>query len=70
MFQALLFFIVSYRLRALKTLYILFCPSKPANQRTEVRFASFLSGGFTTMAVINPPENKLAKRTSVQRIVF
>ena len=32
---------------------------------TEVRFASFLSGGFTTMAVINPPERKLAKRTSV-----
>ena len=32
---------------------------------TEVRFASFLSGGFTTMAVINPPERKLAKCTSV-----
>ena len=28
--------------------------------------ASFLSGGFTTLAVINPPERKLAKRTSVQ----
>jgi hypothetical protein len=36
------------------------------NQCTEVRFASLLSGGFTTMAVINPPERKLAKRTSVQ----
>ena len=35
-------------------------------QCTEVRFASFLSGGFTTMAVINSPEKKLAKRTSVQ----
>ena len=32
----------------------------------EVRFARFLSGGFTTMAVLNPPERKLAKRTSVQ----
>ena len=32
---------------------------------TEVHFSSFLSGGFTTMAVINPPERKLAKRTSV-----
>ena len=32
---------------------------------TEVRFASFLSGGFTTMAVINQPEWKLAKRTFV-----
>jgi hypothetical protein len=28
-------------------------------------FDSFFSGGFTTMAVINPPEKKLAKRTSV-----
>ena len=33
---------------------------------TEVRFASFLSGGFTTMTVINTQEKKLAKRTSVQ----
>ena len=31
----------------------------------EVRFASLLSGGFTTMAVIDPPEKKLANRTSV-----
>ena len=36
------------------------------DQRTEVPFASFLSVGFTAMAVINPPERKLAKRTSVQ----
>ena len=35
-------------------------------RRTEVRFASFLSGGFTTIAGINPPERKLTKRTSVQ----
>ena len=33
-------------------------------QYTEVRFTSFLSGGFATMAVINPLESKLAKRTS------
>ena len=32
---------------------------------TDVRFASFLSGGFITMAVINPPDWKLANRTSV-----
>ena len=32
---------------------------------TEVCFASFLSGGFTTMAVINPPERKLTQRTSL-----
>ena len=37
-----------------------------ALQCTEVRFASFLSGGFTTMAVMNPTERKLAKRTSLQ----
>ena len=34
-------------------------------QCTVVRFASPLSGGFTTMAVINPPEKKLANCTSV-----
>ena len=33
---------------------------------TEVRFASFLSGGFIAAIVVNPPERKLAKRTSVQ----
>ena len=36
---------------------------------TEVRFASLLSGGFT-MAVINPPERKLAKRTSVAVVAW
>ena len=35
-------------------------------QCTEVHFASFLSGGFNTATVVNPPERKLAKRTSVQ----
>ena len=30
---------------------------------TEVHFASFLSSGFTTMAVIKSPESKMAKRT-------
>ena len=33
--------------------------------RTDVRFASFLSGGVTTMSVINQSERKLAKRKSV-----
>ena len=32
----------------------------------DMRFATFLSGGFTTMIVMNPPEKKLEKRTSVQ----
>jgi hypothetical protein len=30
-----------------------------------MRFYSFLSGGFTTTSVINPPERKLEKPTSV-----
>ena len=33
-----------------------------------MRFASFFSGGFTTMAVMNTPEKKLQKRTSVHPI--
>ena len=37
---------------------------------TEVRFASFLSSGFDKIAVVNPPEMKLAFRTSVQCIVY
>ena len=36
------------------------------DQCTEVRFATNLSGGFTTIAVINPPERKVAKHISVQ----
>ena len=32
---------------------------------TAMHFASFLSGGFATMAVINPSERKLAKHISV-----
>ena len=32
---------------------------------TEVRLAGFLSGGFITAIIVNPPERKLAKRTSV-----
>jgi hypothetical protein len=39
-----------------------------AAHRTEVSFASLLSGGFTYMAVINPPERKLPKRTSVHQL--
>ena len=31
-----------------------------------MHFASFLSGGFIIAIVVNPPERKLAKRTSVQ----
>ena len=33
---------------------------------TEVLYANLLSGGFTTIAVINPPERKLEKCTSVE----
>jgi hypothetical protein len=35
-----------------------------------MRFASFLSGGFTIMAKIHPAEKKLAKRTSVHCALF
>jgi hypothetical protein len=35
-------------------------------QCTEKRLASFFSGAFITAKVVNPPERKLAKRTSVQ----
>ena len=40
-----------------------------SHQFTEVRFASFLSGRFITAIVVNPPERKLANRTSVQLII-
>ena len=41
-------------------------PNKPKlTQCTKVRFSNFFSGGFTTMAVMNPLEKKLEKRTSV-----
>jgi len=39
-----------------------------ALQSTEMRFSSFFSGGFITAIVVNPPERKLAKRTSVQSV--
>ena len=35
------------------------------DQCTEVSFADFPSGGFITAILVNPPERKLAKRTSV-----
>jgi hypothetical protein len=34
-----------------------------------VRFDSFFSGGFITAIVVNPPETKLAKRTSVHWVL-
>ena len=36
-----------------------------AEHCTEVRFASFLSGGFITAIVVNPTEMEVTKRTSV-----
>ena len=50
---------------------ILMFPSEfghTSNHSTEMGFASFLSGGFITAIVLNPPERKLAKRTSVNCI--
>ena len=36
---------------------------------TEVRFISLLSGGFNSAILVNPPERKQAKRTSVHCIL-
>ena len=33
---------------------------------TDVQFASFFSSGFITAIAVNPPERRLAKRTSLQ----
>ena len=43
--------------------FAIFCPSKALCFLSVHRgvFCSFLSGGFTTMAVINPPEKKTGK---------
>ena len=47
--------------------YNVVCKTKAIlSQCTEVCFASFLSGGFITAVVVNPPERKLAKHTSEQ----
>ena len=37
-----------------------------SNLYALVQFASFQSGGFITVIVVNPPESKMAKRTAVQ----
>ena len=37
----------------------------PLGYCSEVRFASFLCGGFINATVVNSPERKLAKHTSV-----
>ena len=37
---------------------------------TEVRFASFLSVGFMTAIVVDPPKRKLTKRISVHWLIF
>ena len=51
----------------LKTIAKEFCSivNYKAVQCTEVHFASFLYGGFTTMSVINPSERELIKRISM-----
>ena len=42
------------------------CMPRKRAVHTGVRFISFLSGGFTTIAVINPTEKKFAKRIYVK----
>ena len=43
------------------------CPHSTAHRGA---FCSFLSGGFIIAIVLNPPERKLAKRTSVKCVTF
>ena len=54
--------------RSNKLQYILH--RKKPSHSTKVWFASFFSSGFTTMAVINLPERKLAKRMSLHSFKF
>ena len=42
---------------------------KQFDHSTEMRFASFLFGGFMTAIVVNPREIKLEKQTSVHSTV-
>ena len=61
---------LNLRLAALVRTRLTVNPSPRVNNHctvhfTEMRFASFLSGAFITAIVVNPPEKKLAKRTSV-----
>ena len=43
---------------------------KLAAQQEDRRFVSFLSSGFITAVVVNHPERKLAKHTSVQWLKY
>ena len=40
-------------------------PAHLFHHSTEMRFSRFFSGVFITAIVVNPPEKKLAKRTSM-----
>ena len=51
-----------------KVLFVMAYNSFISPHCTEVRFVSFLSGGFITLIVVNPPERKLAKRTFVHYV--
>ena len=46
-------------------IFMIFLKDNCPGHSTKVRFANLLFGGFTAMAVINPPEKKLANCTSV-----
>ena len=59
-------------LRSLGLIITIYSPlmSKFHQLYTEMRFAIFLSGCFITVIVVNPPEKKLAKRTTVNCLVL
>ena len=52
---------------AQSTVKIVYClpVANSTPNRTKLQFAGFQSGGFYTVIVVNPPESKLTKRTSV-----
>ena len=54
---------------AQSTVKIVYClpVANSTPNRTKLQFASFQSGGFYTVIVVNPPESKLTKRTFVHR---
>ena len=54
----------------LGSMYYMYLPRTTDTQCTKVRFVSLLSGGFITAIVVNPPERKLAKHTSVNLCGF
>ena len=61
---------LTYRFIIINEYLLTTCPENLSLHCIEVRFASFPSRGFITMAVINPPEKKPANSTSVHCLSY